>query len=272
MSSVHPSLSSDHPSLHSCIPPSPPPSLNPSIRPSVPWCLSCPCRRAVATQAILVQFLVSPLVDPPGVLDFHWTTEAIFWILLSGLAAFLVNFSGFLILGNIGALAHVLLGNHSSSRDTFASLSPCLPVSLSPCLPVSVSLPPCWPSHSASFFLLFRATENGGSVFGCDSILRRPISSAASSRRTGSGLLHHRLQPCDHRGIAVEEQRARVQGGRGVQKQLPGKQRRSWEEVMLMSLNHSLLVFMEGMTRDLGLSECRVHCQNMREHARTRNA
>ena len=79
-----------------------------------------------------MQFLVSPLVDPPGVLDFHWTTEAIFWILLSGLAAFLVNFSGFLILGNIGALAHVLLGNHSSSRDTFASLSPCLPVSLSP--------------------------------------------------------------------------------------------------------------------------------------------
>mmetsp|Transcript_1863 Transcript_1863/g.2860 ORF Transcript_1863/g.2860 Transcript_1863/m.2860 type:complete len:110 (+) Transcript_1863:795-1124(+) len=32
------------------------------------------------------------------------------WIGLSSVAAFLVNFSGFLVMGNIGALAHVLLG------------------------------------------------------------------------------------------------------------------------------------------------------------------
>lgn len=64
--------------------------------------------------SIVVQMLISPFVDPPGIGSFHWTNEAIFWIGLSGVAAFLVNFSGFLVMGNIGALAHVLLGQLKS--------------------------------------------------------------------------------------------------------------------------------------------------------------
>lgn len=65
---------------------------------------------AVLPFAICVQAIISPFVDPPGILDFQWTPEAIFWIGLSGIFAFLVNFSGFLVMGNISALAHVLLG------------------------------------------------------------------------------------------------------------------------------------------------------------------
>jgi len=65
---------------------------------------------AVLPFAICVQAAISPLVDPPGILDFQWTPEAIFWIGLSGIFAFLVNLSGFLVMGNISALSHVLLG------------------------------------------------------------------------------------------------------------------------------------------------------------------
>lgn len=65
--------------------------------------------------AIVVQAAVSPLFDPPGLLEFVWTPSAVFWIGLSGIAAFLVNFSGFLVMGNIGALAHVLLGQLKTS-------------------------------------------------------------------------------------------------------------------------------------------------------------
>eukprot|EP00543_Licmophora_paradoxa_P000574 CAMPEP_0202448524 /NCGR_PEP_ID=MMETSP1360-20130828/7343_1 /ASSEMBLY_ACC=CAM_ASM_000848 /TAXON_ID=515479 /ORGANISM="Licmophora paradoxa, Strain CCMP2313" /LENGTH=274 /DNA_ID=CAMNT_0049066149 /DNA_START=216 /DNA_END=1040 /DNA_ORIENTATION=+ len=69
----------------------------------------------VLPYAILVQALISPLVDPPGLLQYRWTTEATLLIFCSGLAAFLVNFSGFLVMGNIGALAHVLLGQLKTS-------------------------------------------------------------------------------------------------------------------------------------------------------------
>ena len=60
--------------------------------------------------AICVQAVMSPLVDPPGILEFQWSPDALLWIGLSGVFAFLVNFSGFLVMGNISALAHVLLG------------------------------------------------------------------------------------------------------------------------------------------------------------------
>jgi len=73
-------------------------------------CSTLALMRAVLPYSICVQAAMSPLVDPPGILDFAWTWEAVFWIALSGIFAFLVNFSGFLVMGNISALAHVLLG------------------------------------------------------------------------------------------------------------------------------------------------------------------
>ncbi len=73
-------------------------------------CSTLQLMHAILPYALLVQMIISPLVDPPGLFEFQWTSEAIFWISLSGFAAFLVNFSGFLVMGNIGALAHVLLG------------------------------------------------------------------------------------------------------------------------------------------------------------------
>jgi len=73
-------------------------------------CSTLGLMRAVLPYAICVQAAISPIVDPAGLFEFKWTSEAIFWIGLSGIAAFLVNFSGFLVMGNISALAHVLLG------------------------------------------------------------------------------------------------------------------------------------------------------------------
>jgi len=73
-------------------------------------CSTLALMHAVLPYAIVVQCCISPLVDPPGIFQYKWTTEAIFWIGLSGIAAFLVNYSGFLVMGNLGALAHVLLG------------------------------------------------------------------------------------------------------------------------------------------------------------------
>lgn len=70
---------------------------------------------AVLPYAIVVQTMISPLVDPRGLLQFQWTPEAAFWIVLSGVAAFLVNLSGFLVMGHAGALTHVLLGQLKTS-------------------------------------------------------------------------------------------------------------------------------------------------------------
>ncbi len=64
-------------------------------------CSTLALMRAVLPYAICVQAAISPIVDPPGILDFVWTQEAVFWIGLSGIFAFLVNFSGFLVMGNI---------------------------------------------------------------------------------------------------------------------------------------------------------------------------
>lgn len=70
---------------------------------------------AVLPYAIVVQTMISPIVDPPGLLQFQWTPEAVFWLVLSGIAAFLVNLSGFLVMGHAGALTHVLLGQLKTS-------------------------------------------------------------------------------------------------------------------------------------------------------------
>ena len=73
-------------------------------------CSTLALMHAVLPYAMVVQAAISPLVDPPGILNFNWTAEATFWIGLSGVFAFFVNFSGFLVMGNISGLAHVLLG------------------------------------------------------------------------------------------------------------------------------------------------------------------
>jgi solute carrier family 35 protein E3 len=73
-------------------------------------CSTLALMHAVLPYAIVVQFMISPLVDPPGNMAYVWTYQAIVLVGLSGVAAFMVNYSGFLVMGNIGALAHVLLG------------------------------------------------------------------------------------------------------------------------------------------------------------------
>ena len=78
-------------------------------------CSTLALMRAVLPFAICVQAAISPIVDPPGIMDFVWTKEAFLWIGLSGVAAFMVNFSGFLVMGNISALAHVLLGQFKTA-------------------------------------------------------------------------------------------------------------------------------------------------------------
>jgi hypothetical protein len=65
---------------------------------------------AVMPYAIVLQLFLAPIVDPPGIQDYHWTLEAVTLLSLSGLAAFFVTFSGFLVVGNVGPLAHTLLG------------------------------------------------------------------------------------------------------------------------------------------------------------------
>jgi solute carrier family 35 protein E3 len=70
-------------------------------------CSTLALMRAVLPLAICVQAAISPLIDPPGLCDFQWTPEALFWIGLSGIFAFLVNFSGFLVMGNIRCVIEV---------------------------------------------------------------------------------------------------------------------------------------------------------------------
>jgi len=78
-------------------------------------CSTLALMHIVYPYAIVVQTICGLVVDPPGLLSFEWTPEAIFWISLSGIAAFLVNVSGNLVIGDIGPLAHVLLGQMKTS-------------------------------------------------------------------------------------------------------------------------------------------------------------
>ena len=78
-------------------------------------CSTLALMHIVYPYAVVVQSVSGLFVDPPGLLSFQWTPEAIFWISLSGMAAFLVNVSGNLVIGDIGPLAHVLLGQLKTS-------------------------------------------------------------------------------------------------------------------------------------------------------------
>ena len=59
--------------------------------------------------------LFVPLVDPPGVAAFDFNLYSVTMLLLSGIGAFLVNWSGFLVLGACSPLTHILLGQAKSS-------------------------------------------------------------------------------------------------------------------------------------------------------------
>jgi hypothetical protein len=73
-------------------------------------CSTLSLMHAVMPYAIVLQLILAPIVDPPGIRQYHWTPEAVLLLSLSGLAAFFVTFSGFLVVGNISPLAHTLLG------------------------------------------------------------------------------------------------------------------------------------------------------------------
>ncbi|KAG7356409.1 hypothetical protein IV203_001095 [Nitzschia inconspicua] len=73
-------------------------------------CSTLSLMHAVMPYAIIGQLFLAPIMDPPGIRNYQWTTEAIILLTLSGLAAFFVTFSGFLVVGNVGPLAHTLLG------------------------------------------------------------------------------------------------------------------------------------------------------------------
>ena len=76
--------------------------------------------RLVPYSTVFLAALV-PLVDPPGVTSFDVTLKAGVLLALSGLGAFLVNWSGFLVLGACSPLTHILLGQGKSSAVMLAS-------------------------------------------------------------------------------------------------------------------------------------------------------
>jgi hypothetical protein len=71
--------------------------------------------RAVLPNVICVQFVIAQIVDPPGILEYEWTSEAFILLALSGFSAFFVLFSGFLVVGNNGALTSTLLSPGKSA-------------------------------------------------------------------------------------------------------------------------------------------------------------
>jgi hypothetical protein len=73
-------------------------------------CSTLALMHAVMPYAIVLQIFISPIVDPPGIRNYHWTAETVLLLSMSGFGAFFVSFSGFLVMGNVGALAHTLLG------------------------------------------------------------------------------------------------------------------------------------------------------------------
>ena len=59
--------------------------------------------------------LMAPFVDPPGLSEFPYDLFNASLIILSGAAAFCVNYSGFLVLGACQPLTHVVLGQVKSA-------------------------------------------------------------------------------------------------------------------------------------------------------------
>ena len=78
-------------------------------------CSTLALMHALFPYALLVQTILSPLVDPPGLFEYSWTATSVFAVAASGLGAFLVNYSGFLVVGHLGAISHVLLGQAKSA-------------------------------------------------------------------------------------------------------------------------------------------------------------
>ena len=59
--------------------------------------------------------VLTVFIDPPGLVEYQWTPYRAGLILLSGAAAFCVNYSGFLVLGTCAPLTHVVLGQAKSA-------------------------------------------------------------------------------------------------------------------------------------------------------------
>ena len=60
-------------------------------------CSTLALMHALFPYALVVQTVLSPLVDPPGLFQYEWRPSALFAVAASGLGAFLVNYSGFLV-------------------------------------------------------------------------------------------------------------------------------------------------------------------------------
>ena len=54
-------------------------------------------------------------IDPPGILSYPFNSVSVGLLCLSGVGAFCVNFSGFLVLGACQPLTHVVLGQVKSA-------------------------------------------------------------------------------------------------------------------------------------------------------------
>lgn len=66
--------------------------------------------RRVLPLSTLFLFTLVPIIDPAGLSEFEWTPRRAALVLLSGVAAFFVNWSGFIVLGACSALSHTVLG------------------------------------------------------------------------------------------------------------------------------------------------------------------
>ena len=66
--------------------------------------------RRVLPLSTIFLFTLVPIIDPPGLSEFEWTPRRAALMLLSGVAAFFVNWSGFIVLGACSALSHTVLG------------------------------------------------------------------------------------------------------------------------------------------------------------------
>ena len=74
--------------------------------------------RRVLPLSTCAMVLSARLLDPPGLLDYAWSPQRAALIAFSGLAAFFVNWSGFLVMGACSALTHTILGQLKASFGT----------------------------------------------------------------------------------------------------------------------------------------------------------
>ena len=74
-----------------------------------------PLMLQVLPWSALWMVLMVPFVDPPGLAAFPFDAFNVLLIAVSGVAAFCVNYSGFLVLGHCQPLTHVVLGQVKSA-------------------------------------------------------------------------------------------------------------------------------------------------------------